>query len=240
MKINKFIIYSIYILFPFCTLAQDFDVKAFQDVAKKSFLECRKREKNDKLTYIHTELADTNYIEFHLPILMIKEPERDYNNFMFLTPFIDKFFSPFNQYAVIKSKNNYLKLGIKEGVYDEIVRLRNEWGVYIPPKDDYIKLSRGANIYLQDTDFFDCEKYYNYELTKEYSDCHPDVVLFLIHELPGIWGFRNNKLIKLKFTRKQIEELDGEEYYRNFLFPLSPQGLKRIIEGESFRVVITI
>ena len=95
------------------------------------------------MTYAHSELADTNKFKFHLPILMLKKPEGDCHHYMFLTPFIEKKFSPYNQYAFIKNKNGYLDLIIKEGVYEEKLRLTEKWGGYPPYKEGFLTLIEG-------------------------------------------------------------------------------------------------
>ena len=236
---KKHITLAVCFLFPLCLASQSFDKKVFNDVAKKMLLEYRNTRDSNRLIYTHSELADTNHIEFHLPVLMIKEP-LEQHNYMFITPFIEKKFSPYNQFAIIKSKGGYLMLIVKYGVYEERVRIREGRDIPPPPKAHFFQLIGGNNIHPGDSDFPNSERFFTYERLKAYSDAHPEVAFFMIYNIPGIWGYRNNKLIKLEFTRKQIKELDGEEHYRDYLFPVSPNGLQKIIEGESFKVVITM
>lgn len=228
-----------FFLHPLYLASQNYDAGVFLQASKEKLMEYQNTRDSSFVTFVHSELADTSKFRFHLPILMLKKPEGDCHHYMYLTPFIDKKFSPYNQSAFLKNKNGYMALIIEEGVYEEKLRLTEEWGGYPPYKEGFLMLIEGKRMGPGDVDFSESERFVSYRRLKWYSDRHPDVICFEIYNMPGIWGFRGNTLIKLKFTFWGVKELDGEEYYRDFLFPISPKGIENVMDGNSFKVVVT-
>lgn len=75
---------------------------------------------------------------------------------------------------------------------------------------------------------------YPYKLLLNYASTNSKYVVFRIFGLPEYWTFFKDKMIRLGMDGDTVEEEDGEEYYRNYLFPFSPKGIELIINGKSF------
>lgn len=188
-------------------------------------------------------LSDSNNIKLYLPVLLLKEIPNNNWNYSALSPYINKDFSPYNQDVIIENNLGIFNLAIDR------IQLRGDMQTAAekasktqPGPDSFpVFLSRTGpcswDIVPTGTTYLDIRVPYKQVL--QYADSNPGVTLFLIDDLPGIWGFRNNLLIKLEFKYYEVKELDGEEYYRDILFPLSPLGIEEVLGGSSFFIINT-
>ncbi len=91
-----------------------------------------------------------------------------------------------------------------------------------------------------------CCWYYNrfdYPLKEPYSMLDlkrfiakiPGATFFYIYEMPlGLWCIKDQILFKVLFKDHNGYLMDGDKYFKEMLQPLSPDGLKRVLEGNDF------
>lgn len=228
------------LVFTLCALncsSQQIDSVNFNKVVQEYFLRYLKTQRQRYYTNIKTvSIADTANFTLYLPILHLKESPDTLLGYQRISPYIEKKFSPHNVYAFIVNQNGIRIFSIFKGIYEELFRAG--WS-----NPDSLPESFLFGVSVENPNFdnmeFSYDKNIQYKQIKQYADANPDVTLFTIYNLSGIWGYRNGRLIKLIFYANVVEEMDGEEYYREYLFPLSPIGIKRIIDTNDFIIVIT-
>ncbi|WP_106829881.1 hypothetical protein [Parabacteroides pacaensis] len=85
---------------------------------------------------------------------------------------------------------------------------------------------------------FSVEKFIDFNQVQNYLQENPTTKIFFIYGLNGIWGYKDGKFIKILFKKKEYKEMDGDLYFKKYLYPQSPNGIRRIIEGENFIITI--
>ena len=238
----KRILISIISIFYILTCwGQQVDDLTYKNISKKWFKKCMEIKGGYTYSpYTLISLADTANFTLYLPIVILEERPDNLLNNQRISPYINRNFSPHNQEIFISNSNGVFCFMITKGIYDKIVERSSTPHLLLPISDSQILGVSVKNPNLGMRDFPFAEKKIKYEQVKSYADKNPETQLFRIDQLPGIWGFKNDRLIKLIFNRKKVIEMDGEEYYRTYLFPLSPNGLQRVVNGEDFLVILTI
>lgn len=241
MLMKQILLLAIIALYTLNCLGQTLDDITYVKTSKEYFVEFIKNK--DKYTFSPFNLisvADTANFKLYLPILLLEEASDTLLNYQRISPYIDKKFSPHNQRVFISNPNGVFIFSVIKGIYEKSCRnsLTPQLLLSIPEKFMMGVSDRNPNLASREFSFAD--KKITYERIQNYVDCHPDTKLFTIEELPGIWGYKNDRLIKLIFDRKEVREMDGEEYYRTYLFPLSPKGIKRVTRSEKFIKIIVI
>lgn len=232
--VRKPIILILFIVFAVSGKAQIYEksdnVREVSEFYKKYFEDQRRSAYFDRFV----SLADTANFKFWLPIFSLKETSLFHPNYQRLSPYIDKEETRDNQIVFItNSKGVFCFFVINKKSYSLIMNDLPRHSSVIMSGDLVLGLT-GINPNFGINNFPYADKKIEYKQIKEYESMYPDTRLFIIEGLPGIWGIRKHKLVKLMFKGDKVKELDGEEYYRNYLFPLSPNGIKRVIKGASF------
>ena len=208
---------------------------SYKEISKEYFIRYLNIQDDNVIS-----LADTANFNLYLPTVMLERRFDNLLNNQRISPYINRSFSPHNQVILISNQFGVFYFFIRKGLYDKIVERSPMPHLLLPiPERQILGVSvKNPNLGMRYFPF--AEKKIKYEQIKSYADKNPETQLFRIDQLPGIWGFKNDRLIKLIFDRKKVIEMDGEEYYRTYLFPLSPNGLQRVVNGEDFLVILTI
>ena len=205
---------------------------SYDKISKEYFIKYINEEEYTFAPFNLISIADTANFKLYLPMLLLDEASDTLLNYQRIGPYIERKFSPHNQVIFISNLNGAFCFFISKGRYERIVRNSLTPQLLLPIPFGLITGISDRNPNLASLDFPSADKKITYERIMEYVKCNPDTRLFMIEELPGLWGYKNDRLIKLIFKRKEVKEMDGEEYYRSYLFPLSPEGIKRVIRGE--------
>ena len=216
--------------------AQTIDSVAFRVVAVNYVLKNIEINKNKRYSEYKVEYADTNRIKLYIPELMLREINHTSLNYQALRPYIDENFNPYSQEFIIEKKEGLFVLHILKGEYEENMKpyLKEGFTSAIGENNYILNYFKDPDIYELDLKNPYMRKKIPYKRLLAYAYLNPRIIFFKIYRLPGIWAYKNNKIIKLIFHEESVEEMDGEEYYRSILFPFSPQCIKRVINGDDF------
>ena len=220
---------------------QQVDNLTYKNISKEWFKKCMEIKGGYTYSpYTLVSLADTVNFTLYLPIVILEGRPDNFLSNQRISPYINRNFSPHNQEIFISNSNGVFCFMITKGIYEKIIERSLTPHLLLPIPERQILGVSVKNPNLGTRNFPFAEKKIRYEQIKSYADKNPETQLFRINQLPGIWGFKNDRLIKLIFDRKKVIEMDGEEYYRTYLFPLSPKGLQRIAKGQKFQVIVTL
>lgn len=197
---------------------------------EENFCEYNHRDyiKNDYSKYLCA--SDTANIKINIPIFTLLNPE--VNNRLYdytkLNPLIDFFEDYESQYIIIKKENNHIAIVSTIGV-------SKRWLKYTKEKiltDDLIdiKIIPYDKIVWKENFNFGY-KHFSIEKLEEYVEVNPELRVFSIYNMDGLFCIKDNKLSRLNFTKKGIEELDGEVYYQKNIINKGYDKIKDIIIG---------
>lgn len=223
----------IILVFTLCALncsSQQIDSVNFNKIFKEYYIKYFKTTKYRFDGIV--SLADTTNVAFYIPRIHLKETSDTLLGYQRISPYIEKKFSPHNMSVIISNKQDLFVFLINKETEEILRKIWLELTNDIIPYENYLYLSK-AESNFEEADF-PYDKGITYRQIKQYLDANPNTILFTIFRIPGIWGYKDGRLIKLIFYTNVVEEMDGEKYYREYLFPLSPMGIKRTINTESF------
>ena len=173
---------------------------------------------------------------------MLRETNHTSLNYQVLRPYIDENFNPYSQEFIIEKEEGLFVLHVLKGEFEENMKpyLKEGFTSAIDENDYILNYFKEPDLYEFDIKNPYIRKKIPYKRLLTYAHLNPQIILFKIYRFPGIWAYKNNKIIKLIFHEESVEEMDGEKYYRNILFPFSPLCIKRVINGEDFMPYICI
>ncbi len=178
----------------------------------------------------HLSISDTANIKFNIPIFSLLNPEvnEGLSDYTKLNSLIDYFEDYESQYIVVKKETKYIVMRSMKGLSKRWLEYNKErtltenlTDVKIIP-DDRI-------VWIENYNFG--YKHFSLEKLEEYLALNPKLTVFSIYNLAGLFSVNDDNLIRLDFTEKGIEELDGEVYYQKNIINKGFEKIKDIIIG---------
>ena len=227
---SKRIIIIFVILSSITMQAQTVDSVAFRKAGVNYILQSIEMIKNKQCFRYNLEYADTNKIKLYIPWLKLRKPDQKEMNFQSLRQYIDERFDPYFQEVIIEKEEGIYVLSILKSIHKvtngEVSKKKWKSGIdYNTPVISFFR---------KNIDDKPETLGYPYKLLLDYTSANSKKTVFCIFGLPEYWTFLNNKLIRLGMDGDTVVEEDGEEYYRNYLFPFSPKGIELILNGKYF------
>ena len=108
--------------------------------------------------------------------------------------------------------------------------------VSINNKNCYYKINNDEIQYQYgNVDYPKKGKYTIEVIKKQLSPIKNEITLFYIHNIPcGLWALKDDMLFKVLFKKNNAYLVDGNCYFSEKILPLSPNGIERVLNGESF------
>ena len=151
-----------------------------------------------------------------------------------------------------KSKDCVIALHEKNGEYygdvfkkdveikDSVIRI-TKWNlpnqaVTINKDNCYYKINNDELQYQYRSVFYPQKGKYTIKFIKnKLSPTKNGITLFYIHDIPcGLWALKDGILLKVIFRKNKVCLVDGDNYFTKEILPLSPNGIDRVLNGESF------
>ena len=129
---TRVLIIVLFILSSIGCYSQKLDSILFREVAKENIIKYLEIKKSKQYYWDNINLNDTNNIQFHIAILLLKEQFNSELNYLSLTPYIEKNFSLTNQCIYIENKVGSFILRVDKESYQNNKRMSIESGSIMP------------------------------------------------------------------------------------------------------------
>ncbi len=188
----------------------------------------RDQIKSDCSKYLYA--SDTANIIINIPIFTLLNPE--VNEILFdytkLNSLLDFFEDYESQYVIVNKGKDYIVMVSTIGLNKRWLKYTKEQlltgnliDIKIIPSDKVVWKENFNFRY----------KHFSIEKLEKYIDVNPELRVFSIYNIDGLFCIKDNMLIRLNFTKEGIEELDGEVYYQENIINNGVEKIKDIIIG---------
>lgn len=186
--------------------------------------------RNDCSKYLSLSVSDTTNIKINIPIFSLLNPEvnKGLCDYAKLNSLIDYCEDYESQYVVIKKETKYIVMSSMTGLSKRWVEYNNE-RILTEDLTDVKIIPDDRIVWIENYNFE--YKHFSLEKLEEYLSLNPQLTVFSIYNLTGLFSIKGDKLIRLDFTKKGIKELDGEVYYQKNIINNGFEKIKEIVIG---------